>query len=127
MKKITRNIVLLVVILLAAGIYYYVALPPINIHAAGFWTTLGLLIAFVTIIYALTQLRKRSNENVVPLKSAEKQLKELKGVKIGAGLFILTLIIFAVGNLLSSPIINADKYQKLMNVNNLKPYKVQEA
>ncbi len=116
MKKITRNIVLLVVILLAAGIYYYVALPPINIHAAGFWTTLGLLIAFVTIIYALTQLRKRSNENVVPLKSAEKQLKELKGVKIGAGLFILTLIIFAVGNLLSSPIINADKYQKLMNV-----------
>ncbi len=116
MKKITRNIVLLVVILLAAGIYYYVALPPINIHAAGFWTTLGLLIAFVTIIYALTQLRKRSNENVVPLKSAEKQLKELKGVKIGAGLFIMTLIIFAVGNLLSSPIINADKYQKLMNV-----------
>ncbi len=116
MKKITRNIVLLVVILLAAGIYYYVALPPINIHAAGFWTTLGLLIAFVTIIYALIQLRKRSNENVVPLKSAEKQLKELKGVKIGAGLFILTLIIFAVGNLLSSPIINADKYQKLMNV-----------
>ena len=66
MKKITRNIVLLVVILLAAGIYYYVALPPINIHAAGFWTTLGLLIAFVTIIYALTQLRKRSNENVIP-------------------------------------------------------------
>ncbi len=116
MKKITRNIVLLVVILLAAGIYYYVALPPINIHAAGFWTTLGLLIAFVTIIYALTQLRKRSNENVVPLKSAEKQLKELKGVKIGAGLFILTLLIFAAGNLLSSPIINADKYQKLMDV-----------
>lgn len=116
MKKITRNIVLLVIMLLAVGIYYYVALPAVNIHAAGFWMTLGLLIAFATIIYAISQLRKRSKENVLPIKSAEKQLKELKGVKIGAGLFLLTLVIFAVGNLLSSPIINADKYQKLMNV-----------
>ena len=43
-------------------------------------------------------------------------LKEMKGVKLGGGLFILTLLIFAAGNLLSSPIINADKYQKLLNV-----------
>lgn len=116
MKKITGKIVLTVIILLAVGIYYYVALPAINIHAAGFWTTLGLLIAFVTVIHAITQLRKRSKNNVVPIKSAEMQLKEMKGVKFGAGLFLLTLLIFAIGNLLSSPIINADKYQKLMEV-----------
>lgn len=116
MKKITGKIVLTVIILLAVGIYYYVALPAINIHAAGFWTTLGLLIAFVTVIHAITQLRKRSKDNVVPMKSAEIQLKEMKGVKFGAGLFLLTLLIFAIGNLLSSPIINADKYQKLMEV-----------
>lgn len=116
MKKITGKIVLTVIILLAVGIYYYVALPAINIHASGFWTTLGLLIAFVTVIHAITQLRKRSKNNVVPIKSAEMQLKEMKGVKFGAGLFLLTLLIFAIGNLLSSPIINADKYQKLMEV-----------
>lgn len=116
MKKITGKIVLTVIILLAVGIYYYVALPAINIHAAGFWTTLGLLIAFVTVIHAITQLRKRSKNNEVPIKSAEMQLKEMKGVKFGAGLFLLTLLIFAIGNLLSSPIINADKYQKLMEV-----------
>ena len=116
MKKITGKIVLTVIILIAVGIYYYVALPAINIHAAGFWTTLGLLIAFVTIIHAITQLRKRSKDNVIPLKSAEIQLKEMKGVKFGAGLFLLTLLIFAIGNLLSSPIINANKYQKLMEV-----------
>ena len=116
MKNIPEKIVLTVIILLAVGIYYYVALPAINIHASGFWTTLGLLIAFVTVIHAITQLRKRSKNNVVPIKSAEMQLKEMKGVKFGAGLFLLTLLIFAIGNLLSSPIINADKYQKLMEV-----------
>ncbi|MDE6889110.1 MAG: CvpA family protein [Eubacterium sp.] len=116
MKKTTRNILLLVMILLVAGIYYYVALPAINIHSAGFWMALGLLIAFVTILYAITQLRKQSSQNVVPIKSAEKALKEMKGVRIGFALFVLTLLIFAAGNLLSSPIINADKYQKLMDV-----------
>ena len=116
MKKITRNIVLLIIMLIVAGIYYYVALPAINIHSAGFWTALELFIAFITIIYAIVQLRKRSNTNVLPIKSANQQLKELKGVKLGAGLFILTFGIFIVGNLLSSPIINADKYQKLMQV-----------
>ncbi len=116
MKKITRNIILLALLLLAAGIYYYMALPAINIHAAGFWLALELLIAFATVIHAFTQLRKRSNDNIVPMQSKEKMLKEMKGVKLGGGLFILTLLIFAAGNLLSSPIINADKYQKLLNV-----------
>lgn len=116
MKKITRNIILLVLLLLVAGIYYYMALPAINIHAAGFWMALELLIAFATIIHAFTQLRKRSNDNIVPMQSKEKMLKEMKGVKLGGGLFLLTLLIFAAGNLLSSPIINADKYQKLLNV-----------
>lgn len=116
MKKLTWKVVLLVLLLLTAGIYYYVALPPINIHAAGFWLALELLIAFVTIIHAVTQLRKRSTDNVVPMQSKEKMLKEMKGVKLGAGLFLLTLLVFAAGNLLSSPIINADKYQKLLNV-----------
>ncbi|KAI4451020.1 hypothetical protein C823_005558 [Eubacterium plexicaudatum ASF492] len=116
MKKITRNIILLIIMLIVAGIYYYVALPAINIHSAGFWMALELFIAFITIIYAMVQLRKRSNTNVLPIKSANQQLKELKGVKLGAGLFFLTFGIFIVGNLLSSPIINADKYQKLMQV-----------
>lgn len=116
MKKITRNILLLVLLLLAAGIYYYVALPAINIHAAGFWMTLELFIALVTIIHAVRQLRKRSNDNIVPIQSKEKMLKEMKGVKLGAALFLLTLLVFAAGNLLSSPIINADKYQKLLDV-----------
>lgn len=116
MKKVTRNLVLFIIALLILGIYYYVSLPAINIHAVGFWMTLELVIAFATIVYAVSQVRRQSKSNVVPIKSTEKMLKEMKGVKIGFGLFVLTLVIFAGGNLLSSPIINADKYQKLMNV-----------
>ena len=116
MKKTTRNLVLVVTALLVLGIYYYIALPAIHIHAAGFWVTLELVISFVTIVYAISQVRRQSKSNVVPVKSTEKIIKEMKGVKFGFGLFLVTLAVFAVGNLLSSPIVNADKYQKLMKV-----------
>lgn len=108
--------VLAIIALLVLGIYYYVALPAVNIHSVGFWMTLELLIAFVTIFYAVSQVRRQSKNNVVPIKSAEKVLKELKGIKAGFVLFVLVLIFYAGGSLLSSPIINADKYQKLMVV-----------
>lgn len=116
MKKVRNKIIILAVLLLFLGVYYYVTLPAINIHAAGFWTALEVLIAFVTIIYAVIQMRKKSKSNVVQLRSVENVFKDLKLVKAGAGLFIIVLIVFAAGNILSSPIINADKYQKLMNV-----------
>lgn len=116
MKKATRTMVLAIIALLVLGIYYYVALPAVNIHSVGFWMTLELLIAFVTIFYAVSQVRRQSKNNVVPIKSAEKVLKELKGIKAGFVLFVLVLIFYAGGSLLSSPIINADKYQKLMVV-----------
>lgn len=116
MKKITRNVMILVIMLLVIGIYYYVALPAINIHSAGFWMALMLLIAFVTIIYAISQVRKRFKDNIVPIKPAEKMLKDLKGVKAGAALCLLILLVYSAGSLLSSPIVNADKYQKLMKV-----------
>ena len=116
MKKITKKIILAAVLLLFAGMYYYVTLPAINIHAAGFWTTLGLLIAFATILYAVVQMRRQSKTNVVQVKTIESVWKELKLVRLGTALFILVFVIFGAGNLLSSPVINADKYQKLMTV-----------
>ncbi len=116
MKKITKKIILAAVLFLFAGMYYYVTLPAINIHAAGFWTTLGLLIAFATILYAVVQMRRQSKTNVVQVKTIESVWKELKLVRLGTALFILVFVIFGAGNLLSSPVINADKYQKLMTV-----------
>lgn len=116
MKKVRNKIIILAVLLLFLGVYYYVTLPAINIHSAGFWTALEVLVAFVTIVYAVIQMRKKSKSNVVQIRSVENVFKDLKLVKAGAVLFIIVLIVFAAGNILSSPIINADKYQKLMNV-----------
>lgn len=116
MKKLSKKLILVSALLIILGIYYYVTLPAINIHAAGFWTTLELLIAIVTIMYAVAKMRKITKTNVVQVKTVEYAFKELKLVKAGCILFIIVLLVFAAGNILSSPIINADRYQKLMDV-----------
>lgn len=116
MKKLSKKLILVSALLIILGVYYYVTLPAINIHAAGFWTTLELLIAIVTIMYAVVKMRKSTKTNVVQVKTVEYAFKELKLVKAGCILFIIVLLVFAAGNILSSPIINADRYQKLMDV-----------
>lgn len=116
MKKITRKVIIALIILLFAGVYYYFALPAINIHSVGFWMALMLFIAIITVFYAFIQIRSQAKSNVVQVKTLEKAVKELKFVKIGFGLVVLTMIVFAIGSLLSSPIVNAGKYQKLMKV-----------
>lgn len=116
MKKLSKKLILVSALLIILGVYYYVTLPAINIHAVGFWTTLELLIAIVTIMYAVVKMRKSTKTNVVQVKTVEYAFKELKLVKAGCILFIIVLLVFAAGNILSSPIINADRYQKLMDV-----------
>ncbi len=116
MKKVVRKILIAVVILLILGIYYYITLPAVNIHSQGFWSVLMVLILFFTVICAFSQARKNSKSNVVQMKPFENAWKELKSVKIGFGLFLAVLAVFCIGSVLSSPIVNASKYQKLMNV-----------
>ncbi len=113
----------LTVILLAAvviGIYYYVTLPAINIHSAGFWQCLLFLIAVFTVSYALAQTRKEvKNSGFAP---GQFRIRELfsgsKTVKAGVLLFIAVALVYFVGAVLSSPIVNASKYQQLLTVEN---------
>ena len=44
------------------------------------------------------------------------ELKESKGLKIILGLLAVVVIVYLAGTLLSSPIINAKKYQQLLTV-----------
>ena len=106
MKNMKIKIIGVLAVLIFAAVYYYVALPAINIHASGFWTFLMLLIVAVLIIYIL---RKRLNRY---------EIKESKVVKVIGGLLILVLAVYIVGSLISSPIFNARKYQKLLTVEN---------
>ncbi|MBY0758332.1 hypothetical protein [Sellimonas caecigallum] len=107
MKKGTTKAVAVIFLILLAGIYYYVKLPAINIHAAGFWTFLILVIAAILVIYIFRRKLFRGQE-----------LKENKVVKGLVGLIFVVVAVYLVGTLLSSPIINAKKYQKLLTVEN---------
>ncbi len=104
MGKVKKRLLLTVAIILVLGIYYYVALPAINIHCSGFWVfliVLGLLLAGVFI-----QKKHLSRY----------ELKESKGLKIILGIVGLIVAVYLIGMLLSSPVVNAKKYQQLMTV-----------
>ena len=98
-KKILAGLV----IIFLAFIYYYVTLPAVNIHESGFWAFLGGLVLLILIIYGI---RKRI--------ATIHQLKSDKVLKGGLVLILAIAVVYAVGALLSSPVVNAEKYQALM-------------
>lgn len=104
MKKGKLKIIaVLAVVLLAAG-YYYAALPALNLHSADLWMFLIMLTLFVAAVYIF---RKRPTRY---------ELKKLKGFKVIEGILIVLVLAYLIGSLLSSQIVNAKKYQKLLDV-----------
>lgn len=103
MKKKGKLMIALLVIIVA-GIYYYVALPAFNIHSSETWFFLMALAVIGLVYYSV---RKK------PGKGAFKTDKGFRGILT----VLLALgVVYLVGTLLSSPIVNAKKYQKLMKV-----------
>lgn len=99
-----RKLLIAIVVILAAGLYYYVALPAFNIHSSDTWFFIIFLLVVVAVIYAVRK------------KIGKAELRTSKTMKF-FGFAILGLgIIYLAGSLLSSPIVNAKKYQKLMKV-----------
>ncbi len=116
MKKTVKNILIAVVLLLAAFIYYYVTIPAFNIHSVGTW---WFVIGAVLVVSILTLIRKMFRENQkFELKKGSIGMEIHPGIvtKAGFGIAAILLVVLAIGALLSSPIINAKKYQRLMNV-----------
>ena len=107
MKKPTKVILAVLALLIIGFLYYYVSLPAINIHAGGFWTFLIVLLAVLVGFYLLSRLKK--GENI-------KDVKKNKIFKVGIGAILLVVVVYLVGSLLSSPIVNAKKYQQLLTV-----------
>lgn len=117
MKKGGKRIAIIVIVLILLGIYYYVTIPAINIHSAGFWQCLLFLIAALTIAYGLIKGGKDIKNQGRNWRLKE-LLAELKLLKAGIVLFLLTAVVYFAGSVLSSPIVNASKYQKLLTVEN---------
>ena len=104
MKKLKTKLLIAVLAVLLLGIYYYAALPAINIHSTEFWIFLVILIILAALIF----IKKNNLDRY--------GLRESKGLKVILGLLAAVVIVYLAGTLLSSPVINAKKYQQLMAV-----------
>lgn len=116
MKKAGKRILITIALLLIAFVYYYVTIPAINIHSVGTW---WFLIGGIAAISILPMVRRIFEEHqTVEIKKGGINLDVKAGLVTKAGLCIaaILLVVLAIGALLSSPIINAKKYQKLMDV-----------
>lgn len=104
MKKLSIKALVTLIILIFAGAYYYVTIPAINIHSSGFWTFAITALIIINFIIAFAKLRDI------------KQLKESKLLKIAISFTLVVIIVLIIGTVLSSPIVNSSKYQKLLTV-----------
>lgn len=122
MKHFKRNILLAIAALVIAAVYYYVTLPAINIHSADFWFFLMALIVVCLVVYAVKKAGKevvfqqtgRFGGFHIDLNSFH--WKEYKGIKFLLVLLVAVFGVYLVGSILSSPIVNAKKYQQLLTI-----------
>lgn len=115
MKHWKRNTGIVLGVLVLVGLYYYISLPAINIHASGFWVLLLVLLG-VLLAEVLVKTAVEPGEKVGFGVLAK--VKEKKSVKLVTGLFAAVLLVYLIGAVLSSPIVNARKYQRLLEPEN---------
>ena len=114
MKKGGLYTILGVLAAAVAFIYYYVTLPAINIHSSGFWFFIMAAIVAVMVVYTIRKAGKdMAGTGGVALRFSLKEHKPLKFLGI---LLLLLLAAYVIGSILSSPIVNAKKYQQLLTL-----------
>ena len=99
------KILAVIMAVIIVGIYYYISLPAINIHSSETWFFIFIILIVAAVMY---MGRKRMQ--------SLREAKENKGIRVIVTVILVLGIIYLAGTLLSSPIINAKKYQQLMEV-----------
>ncbi|MDO4313755.1 MAG: CvpA family protein [Eubacteriales bacterium] len=102
--KTTKKFTIAAVLVILAGVYYYISLPAINIHSTDTWFFIVGFLAVILVYY------------IVRRKMKPRDIKESKLARGMIGLLLVIGVIYVIGTVLSSPIVNAKKYQKLMTV-----------
>ncbi|MCM1134003.1 MAG: CvpA family protein [Clostridium sp.] len=116
-NKILRNIIFILLGLAALGVYYYVTLPAVNIHSSGTWGAILFLVVIAMLLSVLRQFRKERQTQVEGMGAFHFSIKESGLIfKLLGLVFILLIVTYAVGSLLSSPFFNAAKYQRLLTI-----------
>ena len=104
MKRMKGKLLTVLAVLVLIGIYYYAALPAINIHSTEVWVFLFLIVVLAAALFV-----KKKN-------LTKYELKESKGLKVILGIAAALVVVYLAGTLLSSPVVNAKKYQQLLKV-----------
>ena len=118
----TLKVIACIVVAIITAVYYYIELPAVNIHSPGFWK----FIIFVMVIITFSVWIMNHNKSADRKKYGNVSFKDMIfdfGTYVAAVAFkavlavtVLLVVIYIIGNILSSPIINASKYQKLLTV-----------
>ena len=125
LKKGLKGIkaVAFVVVAVVAALYYYIELPAINIHSPGFWKFIIFVMLIVTVEVWLMNHRKAAGggryRGNISAKEFFSDFKTQAGSVLFKTAFVCTVILvvlYVAGNILSSPVINASKYQQLLKV-----------
>ncbi len=111
MRRGKIKLLLALVILLALGVYYYVALPAINLHSSGLWIVL-LALLLIALVFSIG--RKIRVQTFGDLRDLRGEIRARRAPKIFLTLFLLVLVVYLAGSVLSSPIVNAGKYRDLL-------------
>lgn len=120
--KVLKAVAFVVVAAIAA-LYYYIELPAINIHSPGFWKFIIFVMLIVTVEVWLMNHRKAAGggryRGNISAKEFFSDFKTQAGSVLFKTAFVCTVILvvlYVAGNILSSPVINASKYQQLLKV-----------
>ena len=112
-----------VVVAAIAALYYYIELPAVNIHSPGFWKFIIFVMLIVTVEVWLMNHRKAAGggryRGNISAKEFFSDFKTQAGSVLFKTAFVCTVILvvlYVAGNILSSPVINASKYQQLLKV-----------
>ena len=97
--------------------YFYVTLPALNPHAGEFYSFLGLLCAVYVVCVFLLSGAPHDNVIRTPKEKLREWLKFIKSRCLPVGLlFVAVVIMAAVGNVVSMPLLRAAAYRDLLTV-----------
>lgn len=112
-----------VVVAAIAALYYYIELPAINIHSPGFWKFIIFVMLIVTVEVWLMNHRKAAGGGRYRGNISVKEFFNDFKTQVGSVLFktafvctVILVVLYVAGKILSSPVINASKYQQLLKV-----------
>ena len=112
LKNFIKKLVAFLSICFICYLYYYMALPAVNIHSPGFWWFILTVLIVVTVVTGILFFLEKKGR-LQNTRNGRKFLFSLTGTITG-----VMVIIFIVGSILSSPVVNAQKYQKLLTIKN---------